>query len=97
MSFLTAIDEQLRRDPLGATWTDGSLHRPTRDLAPISIGTSGPIVTLGCLSDAEAIAAPDDRGLSMLLEGTSTTPTCRSYRRSKYSISLVEDQVALTA
>jgi hypothetical protein len=36
LSFLTAIDEQLRRDPLGATWTDGSVHRPTRDLVPIS-------------------------------------------------------------
>jgi hypothetical protein len=66
MSFLTAVDEQLRRDPLGAPWTDGSLQRPTRDLAPVSINVSWPIVTPGCLSDPEAIAALDDRGLSML-------------------------------
>jgi hypothetical protein len=66
MSYLTAIDEQIRRDPLGATWTDGSLHRPTRDLVPISTGVSWPIVTPGCLSDADAIAALDDRGVSML-------------------------------
>jgi hypothetical protein len=68
MTFLTAIDEQLRRDPLGATWTGGSLQRPTRDLVPVSTGVSWPIVTPGCLSDAEAIAVLDDRGLSMLPE-----------------------------
>lgn len=66
MSFLTAITEQVRRDPLGATWTDGSVQRPTRDLEPISTGDSWPIVTPGCLSDAEATAALDDRGLAML-------------------------------
>lgn len=63
---LTGIDEQLNRDPLGATWADGGLHRPTRDLAPFSTGVSWPIIMPGCLSDAEAIAAMDDRGLSML-------------------------------
>ncbi len=68
MTFLTAIDDQLRRDPLGATWTAGSLQRTTRDQAPSSTGVSWPIVTPGCLSDAEAIAALDDRGLSMLPE-----------------------------
>jgi hypothetical protein len=68
MTFLPAIDEQLRRDPLGATWTGGSLQRPTRDLVPVSTGVSWPIVTPGCLSDAEAIAVLDDRGLSMLPE-----------------------------
>jgi hypothetical protein len=59
MIFLTAIDEQLRRDPLGATWTDGSVHRSTRDLVPVSTGVSWPIVTPGCLSDADVIAALD--------------------------------------
>lgn len=68
MSFLTAVDEQLRRDPLGATWTGGGLQRPTRDLAPVSTGVSWPIIMPGCLSDADAIAALDDRGLSMLPE-----------------------------
>jgi catechol 2,3-dioxygenase-like lactoylglutathione lyase family enzyme len=68
MNFLTAIGEQLRRDPLGATWTDGRLQRPARDLVPISTGVSWPIVTPGCLSDAEVIAALDDRGLSFLPE-----------------------------
>ena len=74
LTFLTTIDEHLRRDPLGATWTDGRLDRATRDLTPISTGTSWPIVTPGCLSDAEAIAALDDRGLSML-------PALRPYVR----------------
>ncbi len=68
LTFLTAIDEQLRRDPLSATWTGGSLQRPTRDLVPVSIGVSWPIITPGCLSDADAIAALDDRGLAMLPE-----------------------------
>jgi hypothetical protein len=68
MSFLTAVGDKLRRDPLGATWTDGHLYRPTRDLVPISIGVSWPILAPGCLSDAEAISALDDRGLSMLPE-----------------------------
>ena len=62
MTFLAAIDEQMCRDPLGATWTDGSLHRSTRDLVSISTGVSWPIVTPGCPSDAEATAALDDRG-----------------------------------
>jgi Replication-relaxation len=74
LTFLTTIDEHLRRDPLGATWTDGSLDRSMRDLVPISTGVSWPIVTPGCLSDAEAIAALDDRGLSML-------PALRPYVR----------------
>jgi hypothetical protein len=68
LTFLTAIDEQLRRDALGATWTGGSLQRQTRDLVPVSTGVSWPIITPGCLSDGDAIAALDDRGLSMLPE-----------------------------
>lgn len=68
VNFLTATDEQLRRDPLGATWTDGRLYRPTRDLLPIATGASLPIVTPGCLTDGEAIAALDDRGLTLLPE-----------------------------
>lgn len=68
ITSLTAIAQQLHKDPFGATWTDGRLHRPTRDLVPISTGVSWPIVTPGCLSDAEAIAALDDRGLTMLPE-----------------------------
>jgi hypothetical protein len=35
---------------------------------PASTGASSPILTPGYLSDAEAIAALDDRGLSMLPE-----------------------------
>jgi hypothetical protein len=35
---------------------------------PISTSISWPIVTPGCLSDSEAIAALDDRGLLMLPE-----------------------------
>ncbi len=68
MTFLTAIDEQLRRDPYGTTWTDGGPQRSTRDLVPISTGVSWPIVMPGCLSGGEATAALDDRGLSMLPE-----------------------------
>jgi len=45
-----------------------------RDLTPISTGVSWPIVTPGCLADAEAIAALDDRGMSML-------PALRPYVR----------------
>ncbi|MBA2718013.1 MAG: replication-relaxation family protein [Chloroflexi bacterium] len=68
ITFLTAIAQQLHLDPLHATWTDGRVYRPTRDLAAISTEGSWPVITPGCLSDGEAIAALDDRGLTMLPE-----------------------------
>lgn len=64
--FLTAVDERARADPLGVRWTDGRAAWSTRDLAPAAAPVDWPILTAGCLSDADAIAALDDRGTSML-------------------------------
>jgi hypothetical protein len=66
LSFLTAVDERVRVDPIGARWTDGRSARSTRDLTPMSVPVDWPILTPGCLSDPDAVAALDDRGSSML-------------------------------
>jgi len=75
MTVLTAIDEQLRHDPLRGLWSDGAGTRSTRELAAISAEPSWPILTPGCLSDGEALAALDDRGAAML-------PALRPYLRT---------------
>ncbi len=78
LSVLTTIDEQLRRDPLGAPWSDGASMRSTRDLPAIArspSAPSAPILTPGCLCDEEALAALDDRGVAVL-------PALRPYVRS---------------
>lgn len=66
LTFLTTIDEQLRLDPLGGRWSDGRNAQPTRDLTPMSAAGSWPILTPGCLSDGDVLAALDDRGAAML-------------------------------
>jgi len=62
LTVVTAIDEQLRRDPLGGLWSDGDGVRSTRHLAPISAAPPWPILTPGCLADGDVLAALDDRG-----------------------------------
>jgi hypothetical protein len=66
LTFVTAVDDQLRRDPLGGLWSDGRSVRPTRDLAPLLAASSSPILTQGCLSDGDVLAALDDRGAWLL-------------------------------
>lgn len=66
LTFLTAVDESIRRDPVGGLWSDGSSMRSTRDLPAISAAPSWPILTPGCLSDGDALAALDDRGVAIL-------------------------------
>ncbi len=66
LTILSAVDEQLRRDPLRGSWSDGAARRSTRDLAAIAVSTSWPILTPGCLSDGDALAALDDRGAAIL-------------------------------
>jgi hypothetical protein len=75
LTFVTAVDEQLRRDPLGGHWSDGRSVRSTRDLAPISATPSWPVLTPGCLSDGDVLAALDDRGAAFL-------PTLAPYLRA---------------
>lgn len=64
--FLAGVDTIVRADPLGAGWFDGESIRSVRDLATAPATEDLPILTSGCLSDAEAIAALDDRGAAML-------------------------------
>lgn len=64
--FLTSIDRQVRADPLGVRWTDGRNRWSTRGLISAAEGTSWPILTSGCLADADTIAALDDRALGMI-------------------------------
>ncbi len=66
VTVLTAIDEQLRRDPLGGLWSDGNRGRLTRDLPALAAVASGPILTPGCLADGDTLAALDDRGATLL-------------------------------
>jgi hypothetical protein len=64
--FLTSIDRQVRADPLGVRWTDGRDAWSTRGLISTAEGTSWPILTSGCLSDADTITAMDDRAVDMI-------------------------------
>jgi len=66
VAVLTIVDAQLRVDPLGAGWFDGEAMRSARELAAKPAMGDSPILTPGCLSDADAIAALDDRGAAML-------------------------------
>lgn len=64
--FLTAVDHQVRADPFGARWTDGRERWSTRALISEVGHASWPILTPGCLVDADAISALDDRALGMI-------------------------------
>lgn len=63
--FLAGVNSLVRADPLGAGWWDGGTLRSIRELAT-SPTDDIPILRPGCLSDAEAIAALDDRGAALL-------------------------------
>jgi hypothetical protein len=65
-SFVTAVAERVLRDPIGALWSDGAAARPTRHLAHLPAPAALPILDPGCLSDGDAIAALDDRGVMAL-------------------------------
>ena len=75
LTVLTAVEWQFRRDPLGGLWSDGPRTWSTRNLAPMSTAVSVPILTPGCLSDGDALAALDDRGTQIL-------PGLRPYLRT---------------
>lgn len=66
LNFLTAVDSRVRANPMGATWTDGRTRWLTRDLASVAVTGPRPILTPGCLADADAVAAMDDRALAMI-------------------------------
>ncbi|MHB8960258.1 MAG: replication-relaxation family protein [Candidatus Limnocylindrales bacterium] len=65
LTLLTAVADQLLLDPLGAAWLDGQLARSIRELVAVA-PDDGPILVPGCLLDADALAAFDDRGASTL-------------------------------
>ncbi len=73
--FFAGVDSIVRADPLGAGWWDGESSRSIRDRATATAEEDLPILTPGCLSDAEAIGALDDRGAGML-------PALRPYLRT---------------
>lgn len=64
--FLVAVDERVRADPLGAGWLGGGATRSIRDLATEPAAQDLPILTPGCLADADTIEALDDRGATLL-------------------------------
>jgi hypothetical protein len=64
--FLTAVVRQFQADPLGLGWTDGREMWSTRGLISEAEQASWPILTPGCLVEADAIAALDDRALGMI-------------------------------
>ena len=66
LRFLTAIDDRIRANPLGAVWSDGANRWSTRDLASIDGPGRSPILTPGCLGESDAVAALDDRALAMI-------------------------------
>jgi hypothetical protein len=66
LTVLAAVDEQIRRDPLGGLWTDGTVTSSTRRLPAMSDALSAPMLTPGCLADGDALAALDDRAPGML-------------------------------
>ena len=66
--FVAGVDHLVRADPLGAPWWDGEATRATRDLAASATTEDLPILMPGCLSDAETVAALDDRAALLLPE-----------------------------
>jgi len=75
LTIVTAVQEQLRRDPLGGLWSDGLTVQTTRELASMSAATTSPILAPGCLSDGDVLAVLDDRGALLL-------PALRPYLRT---------------
>ncbi len=66
VTVLTAVDDRLRRDPLGGDWYDGISARSTRNLSGVAVATALPVLAPGCLSDGDALAALDDRAALLL-------------------------------
>ncbi len=71
---VTATEDELEADPLGASWSDGHTAWPTRELPPIASSVDWPMMAPGCLTDSETLAAFDDRAAEML-------PALRRYLR----------------
>ena len=65
LPVVTAVADQLLRDPLGAPWFDGQRMCSIEELAWATSGLE-PIMAPGCLLDAETLAAFDDRAVSAL-------------------------------
>ena len=66
LQFLTALDAEMRADPLGSIWGDGEVSAPTRHLAPITTATNWPILLPGCLTEHDVHAAMDERAVAMI-------------------------------
>lgn len=64
--FVTAASDAVRADPLGVRWFDGETERSTRELATTPVPADWLILSPGCLADADAIEALDDRGAGLL-------------------------------
>ena len=71
---VTATEDEILADPLGARWSDGRSSWPTRELPPIASPVDWPILAPGCLADPDALAAFDDRA-------SATLPALRRYFR----------------
>lgn len=65
LRILTALDAELRADPLGTTWSDSEVSATTRHLTPLATGASWPILRPGCLAEPDVLAALDERALGM--------------------------------
>ncbi len=63
---VTAVADQLLADPLGAAWSDGQSIRRIEEVAAPAASSGERILVPGCLLDADALAALDDRAASAL-------------------------------
>jgi DNA-binding Lrp family transcriptional regulator len=66
LRFVTAIDEEVRNDPLGALWTDGDASWSTRDLPATVTQVSWSILVAGCLAEPNHFASMDERAIGMV-------------------------------
>lgn len=64
--LVTATAARVAANPLAVLWTDGGTRWSTRELAAISAQDSLPILLPGCLTEADAGAAMDDRAVEMI-------------------------------
>jgi hypothetical protein len=63
---IAAPADAVLADPLGAAWFDGETERSTRELAVATAPTDWLVLLPGCLTDADAIEALDDRAAALL-------------------------------
>ena len=64
--FVTASAARVAANPLDVLWTAGGNQWSTRELASISAQASLPILMPGCLTEADAGPAMDDRAIAMI-------------------------------